>query len=141
MRTQCRLLRLATTHRDHSLGTADLNQDVCHAAALAQTTLALGVGVRNFFSSVLAGNQKGFGAAIAATKVARKELFVCGSVNTGNGACSGLAQCKEATADGCSQNMQDTGLSYLDMIMLVRALCAGMQLPSLLASRVASRSA
>ena len=54
------------------------------ATAQSLTTMALGVGVRNFFSSVLAGNQQGFGAAIKATKVPRKELFICGSVNTGN---------------------------------------------------------
>ena len=58
------------------------------------TTLALSVGYRNFFASVLAGNQQGFGAAIKATKVPRGEIFVCGSVNTGSGACSGFAACK-----------------------------------------------
>ena len=50
--------------------------------------------------------------------VDRSELFICGSVNTGSGACSGTADCKSQTAAGCAQNLQDTGLDYLDMIML-----------------------
>jgi len=80
--------------------------------------------VRNFFSSVLANNQKGFGVAIktwlgasAAEKNTRESLFICGSVNTGNG-CSGAADCKTQTAAGCASNLQDTALEYLDMIML-----------------------
>lgn len=44
------------------------------------TSLALEVGYRNFFASVLAGNQKGFARAIKASGVARDELFICGSV-------------------------------------------------------------
>ena len=86
--------------------------------AQAYTTTALAAGFRNFFSSVLAGNQAGFGDAIKATKVPRKEIFICGSVNTGNGQCSGTAACKSATADGCSANLQAIGVPYLDMIML-----------------------
>jgi diketogulonate reductase-like aldo/keto reductase len=80
--------------------------------------------VRNFFSSVLANNQKGFGVAIkawlgasAAEKNTRESLFICGSVNTGN-SCSGAADCKTQTAAGCTSNLQDTALEYLDMIML-----------------------
>jgi hypothetical protein len=82
------------------------------------TNLALAAGFRNFFSSVLAGNQAGFGAAIKGTKVPRKEIFICGSVNTGNGQCSGTAQCQQATAQGCTENLQAIGVDYLDMIML-----------------------
>lgn len=85
------------------------------------TTIALGAGIRNFFSSVLAGNQNGFGRAISKTSVARKDIFICGSVNTGNGICSGFDDCKSATAQGCAANMQDIGSGlkgYLDMIML-----------------------
>lgn len=82
------------------------------------TTMAISAGFRNFFSSVLAGNQAGFGAAVKASSVPREQLFICGSVNTGNGQCSGLAQCKQATAEGCSQNLQAIGVDYLDMIML-----------------------
>lgn len=86
------------------------------------TTMALGVGFRNFFSSVLAGNQQGFGAAIKATSVPRSEIFICGSVNTGSGACSGTADCKTQTAAGCQTNLQDIGVDYLDMSEFVSSV-------------------
>jgi len=82
------------------------------------TVMAIQQGFRNFFSSVLAGNQNGFGEGVRASAVNRSELFICGSVNTGNGVCSGTDDCKTQTAAGCAQNLQDTGLDYLDMIML-----------------------
>lgn len=82
------------------------------------TTLALEAGIRNYFSSVLAGNQQGFGSAIAKTSVPRSDIFICGSVNTGNGMCSGKDDCKSQTADGCKQNLEDIGVEQLDMIML-----------------------
>merc|ERR1719487_1014608 len=82
------------------------------------TTIALQAGIRNFFSSVLAGNQRGFGRAIANTSVPRSEIFICGSVNTGGGACSGKGDCKTQTASGCETNLQDIGVKQLDMIML-----------------------
>ena len=53
------------------------------ATATKLTTIALQAGIRNFFASVLANNQKGFGAALKATTIPRKEIFVCGSANTG----------------------------------------------------------
>ena len=81
------------------------------------TTFALEAGVRNFFASVLAGNQKGFGKAVAAWNETRREsLFICGSANTAS--CSGFDDCKEQTVAACHQNLQDLGLQYLDMIML-----------------------
>ena len=43
------------------------------------TTVALKAGIRNFFASVLAQNQKGFGQAIAASNVPRQDIFICGS--------------------------------------------------------------
>jgi len=49
--------------------------------------------------------------------VPRNELFVCGSVNTGQG-CSGKADCHTQTAAGCDSNLQTMGLDSLDMIML-----------------------
>jgi hypothetical protein len=85
------------------------------ATATQLTTMALGVGYRNFFSSVLAGNQQGFGAAIKASSVPRSEIFICGSVNTGSGACTGTADCKTQTAAGCQTNLQAIGVDYLDM--------------------------
>lgn len=86
--------------------------------AKSYTLLAIQAGFRNFFSSVLAGNQNGFGQAIAASPVPRDELFICGSVNTGSGACSGQDDCKTQTAQGCSDNLQAMNLTSLDMIML-----------------------
>eukprot|EP00035_Acanthoeca_spectabilis_P003276 m.92231 g.92231 ORF g.92231 m.92231 type:complete len:294 (+) comp12027_c0_seq1:648-1529(+) len=82
------------------------------------TLLAIKAGFRNFFSSVLAGNQNGFGEAVAASPVPRDELFICGSVNTGSGACSGFDDCKTQTAQGCADNLQAIGVKQLDMIML-----------------------
>ena len=81
------------------------------------TTVAIQAGVRNFFSSVLAGNQNGFGEAVKASSVPRSDLFICGSVNTGQ-SCSGTADCHTQTAQGCAQNLQDLQLDQLDMIML-----------------------
>mmetsp|Transcript_16703 Transcript_16703/g.32510 ORF Transcript_16703/g.32510 Transcript_16703/m.32510 type:complete len:289 (-) Transcript_16703:3-869(-) len=83
------------------------------------TRIAIQAGVRNFFASVLAGNQVGFGKGVKSMSgvVPRKELFVCGSVNSG-GSCSGFEDCKAKTAQGCKTNLQDLGMEYLDMIML-----------------------
>ena len=91
--------------------------------AEAYTKIAVKAGIRNFFASVLAGNQAGFGAAIAnvtsgPNAVARTDLFICGSVNTGGGVCSGKVDCQSQTAAGCAANLAATGLKYLDMIML-----------------------
>lgn len=44
------------------------------------TRLALEVGYRNFFASVLARNQKGFARAVKDSGVPRSDLFICGSV-------------------------------------------------------------
>lgn len=88
------------------------------AKAQELTTIALAAGFRNFFASVLARNQKGFGAAIRATHIPRSEIFVCGSVNTGG--CRGSANCKAETAAGCRDNLRELGtaVGVLDMIML-----------------------
>ena len=97
------------------------------STATQLTTMALGVGYRNFFSSVLAGNQQGFGAAIKASSIPRSEIFICGSVNTGNDACTGTADCKTQTAAGCQTNLQDIGVDYLDMSELSTLLCCLLQ--------------
>lgn len=55
---------------------------------------------------------------VAASSVPRDELFICGSVNTGSGACSGFADCQSQTAGGCADNLNTIGIRYLDMIML-----------------------
>lgn len=44
------------------------------------TKLAIETGYRNFFASVLAGNQKGFAKGVTESGIDRKELFICGSV-------------------------------------------------------------
>jgi diketogulonate reductase-like aldo/keto reductase len=85
------------------------------------TALALQAGVRNFFASVLAGNQIGFGQALGASKVPREDIFVCGSANTAS--CSGHDDCYRQTRAACQTNLEDLGAAgglggYLDMIML-----------------------
>lgn len=80
------------------------------------TNIALSAGIRNFFASVLAGNQKGFGKAVSAATVPRKDLFICGSANTAS--CSGYDDCFQQTMTACHQNLLDLNLKYLDMIML-----------------------
>lgn len=86
--------------------------------AYEYTSIALKSGIRNFFSSVLAGNQAGFGRAIASSTVPRPEIFICGSVNTGQGGCSGYSDCLTQTAQGCQDNLQAINVTYLDQIML-----------------------
>ena len=91
--------------------------------AEAYTKIAIQSGIRNFFSSVLANNQNGFGRAIAnvtsgPNAIKRSDIFICGSVNTGGGACSGKADCQTQTAAGCTSNLQAINQPYLDMIML-----------------------
>ena len=65
------------------------------ATATKLTTIALQAGIRNFFASVLANNQKGFGAALKATTIPREEIFVCGSANTAS--CSNYNDCFKQT--------------------------------------------
>ena len=68
--------------------------------------------------SSLAGNQKGFGEAIAASTrptVRPVHLWICEY-----GRVHGFDSCKKATAAGCATNTQDLGsaVGTLDMIML-----------------------
>ena len=87
------------------------------ATAMQYTTIALNAGVRNFFASVLAGNQKGFGQALKAAKnISRGDLFICGSANTAS--CSGYDDCYAQTKAAAKQNLLDIGVVYLDQIML-----------------------
>ncbi|CAE7223280.1 unnamed protein product [Symbiodinium pilosum] len=83
------------------------------------TQMAIDVGYRNFFASVLAGNQKGFARGVQKSGISRDELFICGSV------LSNLAQDFEdgylTTKKGCAQNLEalaEGGITELDMIML-----------------------
>jgi diketogulonate reductase-like aldo/keto reductase len=90
------------------------------------TQTALEVGYRNFFASVLAGNQKGFARAVkdfllphGATAVNRQDLFICGSVISNR--VQGFDQAYRATTDGWKRNLHEfaAGDVYvLDQIML-----------------------
>eukprot|EP00967_Tisochrysis_lutea_P063385 scaffold81787_cov32-Tisochrysis_lutea.AAC.2 len=88
------------------------------ATAQRLTTLALKVGYRNFFASVLAGNQRGFARAIKESGIPRDELFICGSVLSNRA--QGFEAAKKKSARGCEENMEAFsigGIEYLDMIM------------------------
>eukprot|EP00435_Cladocopium_sp_Y103_P042351 s553_g11.t1 len=83
------------------------------------TLQAIEAGYRNFFASVLAGNQKGFARAVQKSGVPRKEFFICGSV------LSNLAQdfndAYSTTKEGCDKNLEalsEGGITELDMILL-----------------------
>jgi 2,5-diketo-D-gluconate reductase A len=88
-------------------------------AAYKLTLTALEVGYRNFFASVLAGNQKGFARAVKDSGIPREELYICGSVVSNRA--SGFDDAKKSTTKGWKQNMDCFALgdiSYLDQIML-----------------------
>lgn len=83
------------------------------------TETAISVGYRNFFASVLAGNQQGFARAVKASGVKREDLFICGSVVSNRA--RGFENAYRATKQGCQENLQKFavgGISYIDMIML-----------------------
>jgi 2,5-diketo-D-gluconate reductase A len=83
------------------------------------TLTALKCGYRNFFASVLAGNQKGFAKAIQKSGIPRKELFICGSVVSNRA--SGFDDAKKETTKGWKRNMDAFsvgGIEYVDQIML-----------------------
>ena len=83
------------------------------------TTTALQVGYRNFFASVLAGNQRGFSRAVRDSGIPRADLFICGSVVSNRA--SGYDAAKQATTKGWNQNMEAFAvgnIDYLDQIML-----------------------
>ncbi|CAJ1447017.1 unnamed protein product, partial [Effrenium voratum] len=83
------------------------------------TQLSLSLGYRNFFASVLAGNQRGFAKGLQASGVPREEVFVCGSVVSNRA--RGFKSAYRATKKGCEENLaafKAGGLTYVDMIML-----------------------
>jgi diketogulonate reductase-like aldo/keto reductase len=83
------------------------------------TLTALEVGYRNFFASVLAGNQKGFARAVKDSGIPREELFICGSVVSNRAV--GFDASKKDTTKGWKRNMECFavgGIDYLDQIML-----------------------
>ena len=85
-------------------------------AAYKYTTLALECGYRNFFASVLAGNQKGFGKAVRNSGIPRDELYICGSVLSNRA--RGEEAAFQSTRRGCDANFRDLNVGKLDMIML-----------------------
>jgi len=98
-----------------SFGLQIYNDDTAYKLTLT----ALEVGYRNFFASVLAGNQKGFARAIKDSGIPRDELYICGTVlsNRANGEDSAYKK----TAQGCLENMEALSagkIDNLDMIML-----------------------
>lgn len=89
------------------------------ATAEKLTSIALEVGYRNFFASVLAGNQRGFARAIKSSGIPREELFICGSVLSNSA--QGFNAAKKLSERGCAENMAAFAvgdINYLDMIML-----------------------
>lgn len=89
------------------------------ATAKELTEVALSVGFRNFFSSVLAGNQRGFAQGVAAAGVPREEIFICGSVLSNRA--RGFEAAYQLTKRGCDENLKAFavgGITYVDQIML-----------------------
>jgi hypothetical protein len=83
------------------------------------TLTALECGYRNFFASVLAGNQKGFAKAIRDSNIPRNELYICGSVVSNR--VTGLEAAREETTKGWKRNLEAMAagnIDYLDQIML-----------------------
>ena len=83
------------------------------------TLLALEVGYRNFFASVLARNQRGFARAVRDSHIPREELFICGSVVSNRA--NGFNDARQATTKGWQENMNAFSagnINYLDQIML-----------------------
>jgi len=89
------------------------------ATAQRLTSIALEVGYRNFFASVLAGNQRGFARAIKESGIPRGDLFICGSVLSNR--VQGYEGARKLSARGCRENMEAFAvgdITYLDQIML-----------------------
>jgi 2,5-diketo-D-gluconate reductase A len=98
-----------------SFGLQIYNDDMAYRL----TMTALECGYRNFFASVLAGNQKGFAKAIRDSGMDRSKLFICGSVVSNRG--MGFDNAYKDTTVGWNQNMQafaQGNIDYLDQIML-----------------------
>jgi diketogulonate reductase-like aldo/keto reductase len=86
------------------------------------TMTALEVGYRNFFASILTGNQRGFSRAIRDSGIPRKDLFVCGSVVSNRAV--GYRAAYDETTKGWLTNMENFAsgsggmLDYVDQMML-----------------------
>mmetsp|Transcript_16015 Transcript_16015/g.24042 ORF Transcript_16015/g.24042 Transcript_16015/m.24042 type:complete len:446 (+) Transcript_16015:127-1464(+) len=86
------------------------------------TTIALQTGYRNFFASVLAGNQKGFAKAIRDSNIPLSDLYICGTVLSNRAV--GYKAAYSKTKQGCEENLNimnqysNGKIQKLDMIML-----------------------
>lgn len=84
------------------------------------TLTALETGYRNFFASVLAGNQKGFARAIRDSNIPLSDLYICGTVLSNRA--QGYKASYTKTIKGCEENInvmsQFGNIQKLDMIML-----------------------
>ena len=81
------------------------------------TLVALSLGYRNFFASVLARNQKGFARAVKKSGIPREELFICGSVLSNQA--QGFEAASQLSVRGCKENLEAFavgGIDYVDMI-------------------------
>jgi hypothetical protein len=78
------------------------------------TLTALEVGYRNFFASVLAGNQRGFARAVRDSGIDRSELFICGSVISNRAA--GYDGAKLLTDAGWKKNLDAFGVGDIDYL-------------------------
>ena len=93
-----------------SFGLQIYNDDVAYKLTL----IALEVGYRNFFASVLAGNQKGFARAIKDSGIPRDELYICGTVLSNR--VNGEDAAYKKTAQGCLENMQAFSAGNIDKL-------------------------
>ena len=69
------------------------------------TLLALEVGYRNFFASILTGNQRGFAKAIRDSYIPRDDIFICGSVVSNRS--NGYLDAKRSTRIGWEKNLEN----------------------------------
>jgi diketogulonate reductase-like aldo/keto reductase len=91
-------------------------------AAPSPPQWALEAGYRNFFASVLAGNQRGFARAIQESSVPRSDLFICGSVLSNRA--RGFEAARQLSERGCKENMEafaTGGIGYIDQATSPRA--------------------
>ena len=87
------------------------------AEAERLTLRSLNLGYRHLFASVLAGNQRGVGKALAKTKIPRKEIFLTGSVTACQSSMS-EKECYTYSRRVALTNLKDLGQTYLDQIIL-----------------------
>lgn len=83
------------------------------------TRTAIDLGYRNFFASVLAGNQRGFAKAVKDSGIPRSDLFLCGSVVSNRA--QGYEAAYQSTTQGWKKNMEEFAvgdIEYLDQIVL-----------------------